>query len=116
MPMNDCLFCKIVNREIKSEILFENEYALIFKDSNPQAPVHLLAIPKKHISSILEISSITDRESHELLIAIANIAKDLELDRAGFRVVTNMGTAAGQSVNHLHFHILGKRNFNWPPG
>jgi len=114
--MEDCLFCKIINREIKSDIVFESDNILIFKDVSPQAPVHLLAVPKKHITSILEIEKFDCELIKELLKAIGNIAKKLELDREGFRVVTNTGSGAGQSVNHLHFHILGKRKFNWPPG
>ncbi len=114
--MEDCLFCKIINREIKSDIVFESDNILIFKDVSPQAPVHLLAVTKKHITSILEIEKLDCELIKELLEAIGSIAKKLELDRKGFRVVTNTGSGAGQSVNHLHFHILGKRKFNWPPG
>jgi len=114
--MENCLFCKIANKEINSEIIYENDKVLVFKDINPQAPVHLLLIPKKHISSIVEIEEFDSDEITELFKAISKISKDLELDRSGFRVVTNTGASAGQSVSHLHFHILGKRNFNWPPG
>lgn len=114
--MEECLFCKIINREIKSDIVFENDNILIFKDISPEAPVHLLAVPKRHIASILEIDKMECELIKELLEAIRDTALKLELDREGFRVVTNTGIAAGQSVNHLHFHILGKRKFNWPPG
>jgi len=114
--MEDCLFCKIINKEIKSEIIYESENVLVFKDINPHAPVHLLAVPKKHIGSIAEIDKLDAGQVYELLSVISKLAKDLGLDRSGFRVVTNTGNSAGQSVNHLHFHILGKRNFKWPPG
>jgi histidine triad (HIT) family protein len=114
--MEDCLFCKIINKEIKSEIIYESDNVLVFKDINPHAPVHLLAVPKKHISSITEIEKLGREQAFELLSVIAKTAKDLGLDSSGFRVVTNTGSSAGQSVNHLHFHILGKRNFKWPPG
>ena len=114
--MEDCLFCKIANKEIKSEIIYENEKVVIFKDVNPKAPVHLLAVPKKHVSSIMEVEKLGPEELKELLVSISKIAKDLKLDSEGFRVIINTGAAAGQSVNHLHFHIMGKRNFNWPPG
>lgn len=114
--MEDCLFCKIVNKQINSEIVYENEDVLVFKDINPKAPVHLLAVPKKHVSSILEIEKLSDKQVVEMLKTIVKIAKEMGLDKGGFRVVTNTGASAGQSVDHLHFHILGKRSFNWPPG
>jgi histidine triad (HIT) family protein len=114
--MEECLFCKIINREIKSDIVFESDNILIFKDISPEAPVHLLAVPKKHITSILEIDKMDCGLIKELLEAISETAQKLELDREGFRVVTNTGSGAGQSVNHFHFHIMGKRKFNWPPG
>ena len=112
----DCLFCKVLNREIKSDIVFESDNVLIFKDISPKAPVHLLALPKKHISSILEIGQLDCELVKELMEAISSTAMKLGLDKEGFRVVINTGSGAGQSVNHLHFHILGKRKFNWPPG
>jgi histidine triad (HIT) family protein len=114
--MEDCLFCKIIKREIKSDIVFESDRVLIFKDISPEAPVHLIAIPKKHISSIMEIDKLDGDEVKELMGAISRVAKDMGLDKEGFRVVTNTGGYAGQFVNHLHFHILGKRKFGWPPG
>jgi len=114
--MEDCLFCKIINKEIKSDIVFENDTVLIFKDISPQAPVHLLAVPKEHIESILEIEKLNCRILKELMEAISRIALEKGLDKDGFRVVINTGTGAGQSVNHLHFHILGKRRLTWPPG
>ncbi len=114
--MDDCLFCRIVKKEIKSEIVFENDSVLIFKDINPKAPVHLLVIPKKHITDITEIDNLSALEARELLSSISKIAGELGLQKDGFRVVTNTGAGAGQSVAHLHFHILGKRKFAWPPG
>lgn len=114
--MEDCLFCKVINKEIKSDIVFENDTVLIFKDISPQAPVHLLAVPKEHIESILEIEKLDCRILKELMEAISRIALEKGLDKDGFRVVINTGTGAGQSVNHLHFHILGKRKLTWPPG
>ncbi|MDY0028260.1 MAG: histidine triad nucleotide-binding protein [Candidatus Humimicrobiaceae bacterium] len=114
--MEDCLFCKIINKEINSNIVFENDNVLIFKDISPQAPVHLLAVPKKHVSSILEIEKLDSDIIKELMEAIARVALEMGLDKEGFRIVTNTGRGAGQSVDHLHFHIMGKRKFNWPPG
>ncbi|MCL4385319.1 MAG: histidine triad nucleotide-binding protein [Actinobacteria bacterium] len=112
----DCIFCKIANKEIKSEIIFEDDEIMIFKDVNPVAPLHLLAIPKKHVESILEIDKLEDDLTVKILKAISDIAKEMNMDKEGFRVVTNTGEGAGQSVKHLHFHILGGRKFNWPPG
>ena len=114
--MEDCLFCKIINKEIKSDIVFENDTVLIFKDISPQAPVHLLAVPKEHIESILEIEKLDCRILKELMDAISRVALEKGLEKDGFRVVINTGTGAGQSVNHLHFHILGKRKLTRPPG
>ncbi|MCL4377588.1 MAG: histidine triad nucleotide-binding protein [Actinobacteria bacterium] len=114
--MENCLFCRIVKKEIKSEIVFENGKVLVFKDINPQAPIHLLLIPKKHVKSIVDIDKLECDEVFELLETISIIAKEFNLEKSGFRVVSNTGSSAGQSVDHLHFHIMGKRNFNWPPG
>lgn len=112
----DCIFCKIANKEIKSTFIYEDEEIVIFKDVNPVAPVHLLAIPKKHISSIMEIGELEDSVSARILKIISKVAKDMNIDEDGFRIVSNTGDGAGQSVKHLHFHILGGRKFNWPPG
>jgi histidine triad (HIT) family protein len=112
----DCIFCKIANKEIKSSFIYEDDDIVVFKDANPAAPVHLLAIPKKHISSILEIGELEDSISARILKIISKVAKDTNIDEKGFRIVSNTGTGAGQSVAHLHFHILGGRKFDWPPG
>lgn len=114
--MEDCLFCKIINKEIESNIVFESDNVLIFKDISPKAPVHLLAVPKKHVRSILEIEKLDCGIIKELMEAMGRVALEMGLDEEGFRIVTNTGSGAGQSVNHLHFHIMGKRKFNWPPG
>lgn len=112
----DCLFCKIANKEIKGDLVYEDDEIVVFKDINPVAPVHLLAIPRQHISSIMEIDKFEDKLTAGILKVISKIAKEMNIDREGFRVVTNTGDGAGQSVKHLHFHILGGRKFNWPPG
>ena len=114
--MEDCLFCKIINKEIKSNIVFESDNVLIFEDISPKAPVHLLAVPKKHIASILEIEKLDSAVLKELMEAMGRVALEMGLDEEGFRIVTNTGSGAGQSVEHLHFHIMGKRKFNWSPG
>jgi len=111
----DCIFCKIANKEISSNIVYEDEDIVVFNDVNPAAPVHLLAIPKKHISSIMEIEELDDSITARILKIISKIAKNMKSEE-GFRIVSNTGAGAGQSVEHLHFHILGGRKFNWPPG
>ena len=104
--MENCLFCKIINGEIPSSKVYENEFVYAFRDINPQAPVHVLVIPKKHISSLNESGSFTDQELSACLRAIPVIASQEGL-AGGYRVVSNCGSAACQSVPHLHFHILG---------
>ncbi len=105
--MEDCIFCKIINKEIPGSIVYENDKALAFNDINPQAPVHIIVVPKKHVKSVME----ADREiSGDLINAIQEIAKEQGVDEKGFRVITNCGEDGGQTVNHLHFHILaGKK-------
>lgn len=114
--MKDCLFCKIANKEIESDIVFEDDKVMAFKDISPAAPVHLLVIPKKHISSIMEIDKMESPGIGGMMKTVVSIASELGLEKDGFRVVTNTGDYGGQSVGHLHFHILGKRKFVWPPG
>lgn len=105
--MNDCIFCRIVKKEIPSGIVYEDNEILAFRDINPVAPVHILVIPKKHISSLIDL-----KKDDELLIGkiyrvINNIAKQERIDEKGFRVIVNCGEDGGQEVKHLHFHILG---------
>lgn len=101
----DCLFCKIINGEIPSQEVFENERIYAFKDISPQAPVHILIIPKEHISSAAEICEANSKIVSEIFEVAAKLAKDLNLDD-GFRIVTNCGEVGCQSVKHLHFHLL----------
>jgi histidine triad (HIT) family protein len=110
----DCIFCKIVSGEIPSKQVYEDEDVLAFKDLNPVAPTHVLVIPKKHIDGV---GSAADGDAEALgktQVAAAKIAA--ELDLKDFRVVTNNGKGAGQSVFHVHYHLLAGRRFNWPPG
>ena len=104
--MDDCIFCKIINREIPSDIVYEDEQVLAFKDINPQMPIHILVIPKKHIESIIDLKIQDETLVGRIFIAIKNIAKDIGIDKTGFRVISNCGENAGQTVKHLHFHIL----------
>ena len=110
-----CLFCKIVNKEIPSEIVYETEHALAFKDLRPVAPTHVLVIPKKHISATRELA-----EDHEtigrVMIAATEVARKAGLEKTGYRLVINDGDDAGQSVHHIHVHVIGGRSLGWPPG
>jgi histidine triad (HIT) family protein len=114
--MSDCLFCKIVNKEIPAEIVYEDDLVLAFKDINPQAPQHLLIIPKKHID---KVSNLKKQEGDLIsrMVLKANEIADLQgLADEGYRLVINCGKNAGQEVFHLHLHLLGGRKFTWPPG
>lgn len=112
--MENCLFCKIVKKDIPSEIVFENDELLAFKDISPQAPIHILIIPKLHISSPLEINSSNSDVAGRIVALASEIAKGQDLD--GYRLVFNCNEIAGQTVFHLHAHLLGGRAMNWPPG
>ncbi len=105
-----CLFCKIVNKEIDSNIILEDEEFMAFHDINPKAPVHILAIPKIHIESFNEVSG---ELMADMTTFIQNIAKEMDIDRSGYRVITNIGDNGGQEVKHLHFHILGGAKLKW---
>ncbi len=114
--MSDCIFCKIISKEIPSKIAYEDEQVLAFYDISPAAPVHILIIPKQHIVSIAEIGEIhRDLLGHIHLIA-KKIAEELNISKDGYRIVNNCGDSGGQTVHHLHFHLLGGRQMKWPPG
>lgn len=114
--MENCIFCSIVNGKIPSEIVYSDEYVVCFKDINPEAPVHLLIIPKKHINSVNELTNEDKELVGHIYIAAQEIAKKFGVAESGYRVVTNCGRDAGQTVQHLHFHLLAGRNLTWPPG
>ena len=112
--MQECLFCRIVRREIPAQIVHEDEQALVFKDITPQAPTHLLVVPKKHLGSL---SASTDGDAlllGHLQRVACRLAESAKL--SSFRLVTNNGKGAGQSVDHLHYHLLAGRPMSWPPG
>jgi len=112
----DCLFCKISSGEIAAAIVFENERIVAFEDLHPQAPTHIQIIPRKHIARTLDLGE-QDRElMGEIMQQAAWLARQRDLAEDGFRLVINTGSAAGQSVYHLHVHLLGGRSFRWPPG
>ncbi len=113
---DDCLFCRIVAREIPADIVYEDDACLAFRDLNPQAPVHVLIIPRQHIASLNEAGQTNEIALGGLLLAAARVAKSEKLSASGYRTVINTGAGAGQSVFHLHLHVLGGRTLNWPPG
>lgn len=116
MAHEDCLFCRIVRKEIPSDVIAEGESWIAFRDIQPQAPVHALVIPKRHVEGVGALSEEDSELAGELLLAAAEVARLEGVDESGFRVVTNVGERAGQSVFHLHLHVLGGRRMRWPPG
>ena len=109
----DCIFCKIVSGEIPSKVVYEDEHVLAFNDIEPQAPIHIVVIPKKHFANILELND--SNILNAIFDSIKNIADKQNMEK-GFRIVCNTGSEGGQTVDHLHFHILSGRNIQWPPG
>lgn len=103
----DCIFCKIIEKKIPAEIVYEDREFLAFKDIQPKAKVHILVIPKKHLSSVNDLTDSDVEMIGKMFLAIKGIAQKLQIDKTGYRVVTNTGPDSGQIVNHLHFHILG---------
>jgi histidine triad (HIT) family protein len=116
MTESDCLFCKISAGEIPADVVFESEDVIAFRDINPQAPTHVLIIPRKHVATINEMTSNDIDDVGKLFLAAGQIAKDEGIDNDGYRVTMNCNEAAGQTVFHLHLHLLGGRRMNWPPG
>ena len=112
--MSDCLFCKIAAGEIPSNKVYEDELVYAFHDIDPQAPTHFLVIPKAHIGSVAEITEENAAVAAHILAVISKVTKELGLE--SYRVVSNIGEQAGQSVHHLHFHVLSGRDMTWPPG
>ncbi len=114
--MENCLFCKIASGDEASEIVYKDEHFIAIKDINPQAPVHLLIIPKKHVGTLMEIEE-SDKEQMGSVFTVAKfLAEENDLEMSGFRLVLNCGMGAGQTVFHIHFHLLGGRPMKWPPG
>lgn len=116
MSEPDCLFCRIVKGEIPAELLHQDDFAIAIRDINPQAPTHLLVIPKQHIESLDDASLKHEPLLGHLLRVAARLANTEGLAEGGYRTVINNGAGAGQSVFHLHVHVLGGRPMNWPPG
>lgn len=114
--VTDCIFCKIVDREISSDIIYEDDKIIAFKDSNPQAPVHFLVVPKEHIESTNHISEKDIELIGHIFLIIKKLTKQLGLHEEGYRIVNNCGELGGQTVSHIHFHVLAGRQLLWPPG
>ena len=112
----DCLFCRIVSGEIPAELVAQGEDWVAFRDVAPQAPTHVLIIPRKHIESVADLDQASGELAGRLLVAAADTARSLGVSEDGYRLVTNKGTRAGQSVFHLHIHLLAGRDMAWPPG
>ena len=116
MSEQDCLFCKIVAGDIPADIIFDSDTAIAFRDINPQAPTHVLVIPRKHIATINDLDE-ADRETvGDLYLAARDIARQEGIAEEGYRAVMNCNAGAGQTVFHIHLHILGGRPLTWPPG
>ncbi len=116
VDMENCLFCKIAAGEIPSKIVYQDQDVVAFADINPQAPLHILLIPRRHISSMGDLMPEDGPMLASLFTAVTKLAHELGLDERGYRIVSNVGPDAGQVVFHLHFHMLGGRKMGWPPG
>lgn len=114
--MEDCLFCKMVQKQIPVRAAYEDESVLAFHDIAPQAPVHILVIPKKHFRNIMEVGADEGELVAHLFEVARNLARENHMEENGFRLVVNTGRDGGQTVEHLHIHLLGGRGFGWPPG
>ena len=114
--MSDCLFCKMVAGEIQPDVVFEDDEVLAFRDVNPQAPVHVLVIPKSHIATTNDLDADNAHLLGRLYLAAKKIAADEGIAESGYRTIINCNAGAGQSVYHIHLHLLGGRALGWPPG
>jgi len=112
----NCIFCKIVNKEIPARIVYEDELVLAFEDIAPQAPIHILIIPKKHYSTLLDLDNDEKELIGHIFVIAKKIAKQKGIDEKGFRIVVNCNRDGGQTVFHIHFHLLAGRQMHWPPG
>lgn len=112
----DCIFCKIASKEIPAKVVYEDEYVLAFKDLNPVAPHHVLIIPKRHIDSLNDLTPEDEVIMGKIIVVASKLAKEMDVDQAGYRIVSNCGKNGGQTVGHIHYHLLGGRELQWPPG
>jgi histidine triad (HIT) family protein len=114
--MSDCLFCGIVEGRVEGDVVYRDESVVAFRDIRPRAPVHILIVPRKHVVTILDLDVNDQALIGQIFLVIAKLAREQGIAESGFRVVVNSGADAGQTVFHLHFHLLGGRPFHWPPG
>ncbi|HEY6213939.1 MAG TPA: histidine triad nucleotide-binding protein [Vicinamibacterales bacterium] len=114
--MAECLFCKIINREINASIVYEDDRLVAFNDINPQGPTHVLIVPRRHIASLNDLSPADDQIVGEIVRRAAAIAKSRGIAEGGYRTVFNTNREAGQTVFHIHLHLIGGRSLHWPPG
>ncbi len=114
--MPDCLFCRIINQEIPADLVHEDELVVAFRDIQPQAPVHVLIIPRRHIENLEAAGADDEPLLGHIAFVAAQLARQERIAESGYRLVANVGPDAGESVNHLHFHLLGGRRLGWPPG
>ncbi|MGE4357154.1 MAG: histidine triad nucleotide-binding protein [Candidatus Omnitrophota bacterium] len=112
----DCIFCKIINREISASIVYSDKEIIAFNDINPQAPVHIIIIPRKHIEKISDITEGDSELMGKLVLVAQRLAKEKNISDSGYRLVFNCNRDAGQTIFHIHLHLLGGRKFSWPPG
>jgi len=114
--MSDCLFCAVAEGKIKANIVYQDDVVVAFKDINPQAPVHLLIVPRRHVAGVLDLKAADGAVIGHIFEVAGRLAREQGIADGGFRVVVNSGADAGQSVFHLHYHLLGGRRLTWPPG
>ncbi len=112
----DCIFCKIAQKKLETDIVYETTELLVFRDLAPQAPIHLLVIPKKHVSTINELNDDDQLLIGKMIFAAKKLAQDMGIHETGYRLIYNVNQQGGQSVYHIHLHILGGRQMGWPPG
>lgn len=112
----DCIFCKIVNGDIPSNKIYEDDKVLAFHDISPEAPIHFLVIPKEHIKSANDINEGNSHIISHIFLVINKLVRELNIAETGYRIVNNCGKDGGQTVDHIHFHVLGQRDLKWPPG
>ncbi len=114
--MSNCIFCRIVDGSIPAKVVYQDEHTLAFDDISPQAPVHTLIIPKRHVAAVQDLGEADQALLGRLLLTCRKVAMDKGLAEQGYRIVANTGRDGGQTVFHLHFHVLGGRHLGWPPG
>lgn len=111
-----CLFCNVIEKKVPSDVVYEDEHAIAFRDIRPVAPTHVLVVPRKHMAAVHDLTAADAETMGRVMVAARNVAHQLGLEAAGYRLVINDGDAAGQTVHHIHVHVLGGRSLSWPPG